>query len=129
MMELLVSGEINASLLQNANWASPLAIGGTAASTGKFTTLEATNTGNALTLSGAGANIYFSGAGVAQITTVANQNLALMPGGTGMVGIGTTAPGALLSVKGASPWFNATDSSDRSLLKLWNFSGSVNVLT
>ncbi len=45
--------------------------------------------GNALILSGAGANIAFT-AGLAQITTAAAQHLALMPGGN--VGIGTTTP-------------------------------------
>lgn len=49
-----------------------------------------TATGNAITLSGAGANIAFTGAGLAQITSAINQNIALMPAGTGNVGINTT---------------------------------------
>ncbi len=58
-------------------------------------------TGDVLTLSGAGANVAFTGAGLGQITTASNQNLALMPGGTGMIGVGTTTPGWLLDVDGS----------------------------
>jgi len=61
------------------------------------TSLIASVTGNALTLSGAGANIAFTGAGLAQITTAAAQHLALMPGGN--VGIGTAAPDRRLHVE------------------------------
>ena len=86
------TGTINASSLIGATWAAPGTIGSTTPNTGAFTTLSANSTGNALTLSGIGANIAFSGAGLAQITTAASQNLALMPGGN--VGIGTTVPAA-----------------------------------
>ncbi|MBI2032008.1 MAG: hypothetical protein HYT08_05355, partial [Candidatus Levybacteria bacterium] len=65
-------------------------------STGAIST---TDTGDALTLSGAGANIAFTGAGLAQITTATAQHLALMPGGN--VGINVTAPTATLHVAGA----------------------------
>jgi hypothetical protein len=51
-----------------------------------------------ITLSGAGADLNFTGTGPNQITTASGVNLALMPGGTGNVGIGTTAPGAKLEV-------------------------------
>ena len=49
------------------------------------------STGNALNLSGGGANIDFTGAGVGQIITATNQNLALMPGGTGDVGVNVSS--------------------------------------
>src|SRR5206468_2261799 len=57
-------------------------------------------TGTAITLSGAGTAIGFTGAGLAQITTASNQSLALMPGGTGNVGINTTTTLATLDVRG-----------------------------
>jgi len=83
-------------------------------------TLTNTSTGNALTLSGAGANIAFTGAGLAQITTATNQNLALMPGGTGNVGIGTTSPVSRLDIQGLaglSP-FNVASSSGTSIFNI-----------
>jgi hypothetical protein len=88
-------------------------IGATAASTGRFTTLEITSTGDALTLSGAGANIAFSGPGTAQIITATDQHLALMPGGTGKVGIGTSNPGAKLELSG-------TETNNGSAIRLTN---------
>ncbi len=112
------TGTINASSLIGGTWAAPGAIGGTTANTGKFTTLEATSTGNALTLSGAGANIAFSGAGLAQITTATNQHLALMPAGTGNVGIGTTSPNGKLQV--------AADLN--SAIRISNAAGTGNIL-
>ncbi|MHB8871386.1 MAG: beta strand repeat-containing protein [Candidatus Doudnabacteria bacterium] len=51
-----------------------------------------------LTLSGAGADINFTGTGPNQITTASGVNLALMPGGTGKVGIGTTTPATKLQI-------------------------------
>jgi hypothetical protein len=57
------------------------------------------NTG-AITLSGNGAGITFTGTGPNQIITASGVNLALMPGGTGNVGIGTTSPQAKLDVNG-----------------------------
>ena len=55
---------------------------------------------SALSLTGNGAGITFSGTGPNQIITGGSVNLALMPGGA--VGIGTTSPGAgtLLDVNG-----------------------------
>ncbi len=55
-----------------------------------------------LTLSGNGAAIKFTGAvnNYNSITTANNNNLALLPNGTGNVGIGTTTPGSLLTVAG-----------------------------
>ena len=54
--------------------------------------LTLNGTGNALNLSGTtGANINFSGAGVGQIITAANQNLALMPGANGDVGLNASS--------------------------------------
>ena len=93
---LFTSGNFNTT----ATGINSTAVGATTASTGRFTTLEATSAGNALTLSGAGANIAFSGAGLAQITTATNQHLALMTGGTGNVGVGTTTPNEKLEVVG-----------------------------
>ena len=107
------SGTINASSLIGNTWVAPGAIGTstpaagnfttigvTTQGTGAFTTLSANSIGNALTLSGAGANIAFTGAGLAQITTAASQHLALMPGGN--VGIGTSSPSYKLDVSGGS---------------------------
>ncbi len=56
----------------------------------------------ALTMSGNGSGIDFTGSGPNQIITNSGANLALMPGGTGAVGIGTTSPasGTLLDVNG-----------------------------
>ncbi|RJQ38787.1 tail fiber domain-containing protein, partial [Candidatus Microgenomates bacterium] len=76
--------------------------------------ISSTATGNALTLSGSGANIAFTGAGLAQITTAVSQNLFLMPGGN--VGIGSTAsPIAKFQIEGAGTTtgisFLTTDSS------------------
>lgn len=87
-----------ASVAITAGTINNTTIGASTATTGKFTTIEATSTGNAVTLSGAGANINFSGAGLAQITTASNQHLALMPAGSGNVGIGTSSPTAGLTV-------------------------------
>ena len=57
---------------------------------------------NALSLSGNGGGITFGGTGPNQIITASGVNLALMPGGTGAVGIGTVSPGSgiLLDVNG-----------------------------
>ncbi|MFA5131421.1 MAG: furin-like repeat-containing protein [Patescibacteria group bacterium] len=54
-----------------------------------------------ITLSGAGADLAFSGTGPNSITTASGVNLALMPGGTGKVGIGTTAPNDIFSIGNA----------------------------
>ncbi|MCC6932544.1 MAG: tail fiber domain-containing protein, partial [Deltaproteobacteria bacterium] len=54
----------------------------------------------ALTMSGANSNIVFSSV-TNDITTGLNQHLALMPNGTGNVGIGTTAPTQKLEVNGS----------------------------
>ena len=94
------TGTINASSLLGNTWAAPSAIGGSTPAAATFTTAALTNTGNALVLSGTGATIQFSGVALAQITTATNQSLALMPGGSGNVGIGTTTPGAALEVNG-----------------------------
>jgi hypothetical protein len=51
-----------------------------------------------LTLSGAGADLNFTGTGPNTITTASGVNLALMPGGTGNVGIATTNPLGLFDV-------------------------------
>jgi len=51
-----------------------------------------------ITLSGAGADLAFTGTGPNTISTASGVSLALMPGGTGNVGIGTTAPSSLLHV-------------------------------
>ena len=51
-----------------------------------------------LSLTGNGAGITFSGTGPNQIVTASGFNLALMPGGTGNVGIGKTGPSMLLDV-------------------------------
>jgi hypothetical protein len=51
-----------------------------------------------ITLSGAGADLNFTGTGPNTITTASGVNLALMPGGTGNVGVGVTNPGKLLDV-------------------------------
>ncbi len=92
------AGTINASSLQGATWEAPGTIGSTTPNTGAFTTLSANAVGNALTLSGIGANIAFTGAADAQITTAANQDLLLNPGGTGNVGIGNTTATAKLTI-------------------------------
>jgi len=71
--------------------------------------LTNTNTGNAITLSGSGADIAFTGAAsnYNSIDTSTNNNhLALMTG-TGNVGIGTTAPYSKLAVSGTSIYNNA----------------------
>src|SRR5581483_11699405 len=63
--------------------------------------LTSSATGDVITLSGAGATIAFTGAGLSQITT-ANQNLALIPSGSGNVGIGTSSPNAKLEIAGSA---------------------------
>ena len=55
-----------------------------------------------VTLSGAGADISFTGTGPNLITTASGVNLALMPGGTGNVGIGTITPRAMLDISDSS---------------------------
>jgi DNA-binding transcriptional MerR regulator/DUF4097 and DUF4098 domain-containing protein YvlB len=55
-------------------------------------------TTNALNLTGHAAGITFGGTGVNQIITGANNDLALMPAGTGKIGIGTTAPTSALTI-------------------------------
>jgi len=69
-------------------------IGATTATTGKFTTLEATNAAVLLPYPEVEQTSLFTSTGTAynQITTGTNIHLALMPGGTGNVGIGTTSP-------------------------------------
>ncbi|MGI5828398.1 MAG: site-specific integrase, partial [Patescibacteria group bacterium] len=55
--------------------------------------------GDVISLTGDGATIAFNGLGLAQITSASNHHIALMPGGTGNVGIGTTNPQAPLEIK------------------------------
>lgn len=85
-----VPTSLESKRLSGKTWDAPGAIGSTTPNTGKFTTLEAVNTGDALILSGVGANISFTGAGIAQIKTATGQGLALMPGGN--VGINISNP-------------------------------------
>ncbi|NTW32431.1 MAG: hypothetical protein HGB12_07380, partial [Bacteroidetes bacterium] len=74
---------------------------------GAVTTLDMsgqlTNTNtttSALNLTGNGAGISFTGTGPNQITTNSGVDLALMPGGIGNVGVGTSSPGAKLEING-----------------------------
>jgi len=55
-----------------------------------------------ITLAGNSADINFTGTGTDTITTAAGQSFALMPGGSGQVGINTNVPGASLDVHGNS---------------------------
>ena len=77
-----------------------LTVGGTAFTVDTTGAITSTKVGTAVTLSGAGATIGFTGNGLAQITTVSNNHLALMPNGTGGVGINTTSPLASLDIRG-----------------------------
>jgi len=79
--------------------------GGFRTNTGLFTT-----SGDAIALNTIGGNIRFGAAsGVNEIYT-AGSNLALMPGGTAKVGIGTTTPGSKLEVAGGSLTVRSLDS-------------------
>uniref|UniRef100_A0A7C4M2Q7 LamG domain-containing protein n=1 Tax=candidate division CPR3 bacterium TaxID=2268181 RepID=A0A7C4M2Q7_UNCC3 len=90
--------------LRGKTWESPGTIGSTTPNTGKFTTLEST-TGDdiAFTFSGNAPIVAFTGTGISQITTATDQSFAIMPGGTGKVGIGANSGlSALLNVSIAS---------------------------
>lgn len=79
--------------------------GGFRTNTGLFTTA-----GDAIALNTVGGNIRFGAAsGVNEIYT-AGSDLALMPGGTAKVGIGTTSPGSKLEVAGGSLTVRSLDS-------------------
>ncbi len=69
---------------------------------------------NALGLSGAGAGLSFTGTGPNQILTASGVDLALMPGGTGNVGIGTTVPLATLEISVSDPILRLSDTSGAS---------------
>jgi hypothetical protein len=90
----IVPGATSLSFRNNANTTDNVLI----ANNG-VVTLSAANAG-ALTLSGNGAGITFTGSGPNAISTQASQNLALLPGSGGNVGIGTTTPGGFLDVHG-----------------------------
>ncbi len=97
--QVTLNGNVDATNgldVTNAN----LTVGGAAFTVDTTGAITSSKVGNALTLSGAGATIAFSGNGLAQITTASNNHLALMPNGTGNVGINTTSPLATLDVRG-----------------------------
>jgi len=73
----------------------------TAIGTGIYTVGNVSLAGTTgLTLSGAGADLNFTGTGPNLVNTASGVNLALMPGGAGNVGIGTTAPSQKMHVVG-----------------------------